>query len=77
MSESSFHRGEQLSMRVDVHGESIELRWSDGVLAGDGDIVGRVKRVAAEQGADLNDPAAALTCLELAVAMRPEVNIIE
>lgn len=66
-----------LSMRVVVHGEPVEVRWNKGELAGDADTVSRVVRVAAEQGADLNDPAAVLTCLELAVAMRPEVEILE
>lgn len=68
------HHDEQLSMQVVVHGEPIELQWSEGVLAGDANVVTRVERFAVEQRADLKDPAAVLTCLELAVAMRPEVT---
>lgn len=68
------HGEDQLSMRVAVHGQPVELRWRNRVLSGNADVVSRVERLAAEHGTDLNDPVAMLTCLELALAMRPEVH---
>lgn len=74
MSNELFHRQGQFWMQVAVHSEPVKLHWSEGILTGEPDLASRVERVAAEQGANPCDPIAALDCLELAVAMRPEVR---
>lgn len=74
MSSELLHGERQFWMEVEVYGEPVEFHWNNGMLTGNPDLVGRVERVAAGQRADLGDPVVALKCLELAVAMRPEVR---